>query len=398
MRIYLTKLMFSGIIIYENKLRKARIMIYLDNASTTKTSETAKNAVMEAMEQFGNPSSLHGLGIQSEKTVELARERVARKLGTKKANIFFTSGGTEANNLAVLGTVKALRKRGKRVITSEIEHPSVLESFKELEKNGFDVTYLKCMPCGRVDLKQLEDALSEDTILVSVMAVNNETGIIQPIKQISELVHEKSKIAVVHSDCVQAFGKIDCRIKELGADMISISSHKIHGPKGVGALCIEKGRVLPLMFGGQQQMKIRPGTENVPGIAGFGAAACEDYGNCGELYDCLKKGIIENIDNVKINGDEEYTSKCILNVSFIGVRSEILLHSLETHGIYVSTGSACSSKKIGASHVLEAMGLNKKEADGAIRFSFDENITIEDINYVVDALKKEVEIIRNFVR
>lgn len=373
-------------------------MIYLDNASTTKPSQNAKAAVLDAMEQFGNPSSLHRLGMDAEKVVEKAREAVANRLGAVKKTVFFTSGGTEANNTAIFGAARALEKRGKHVITSSIEHPSVLEAFSELEKRGFSVTYLSADKSGRVNLNELENALSKETVLVSVMAVNNETGVIQPIKQISNIVHDVSPVAVVHSDCVQAFCKTDCRLRELGADMVSVSSHKIHGPKGVGALCINKGRVLPLLFGGEQQMKVRPGTENVPGIAGFGAAALEDFGSCEKQYDALKRGILENIDDVVINGDEEYSSKCILNVSFLGLRSEILLHSLETHGIFVSTGSACSSHKPEVSHVLTSMGLDRKAADSAIRFSFDSSVTDDDIKYVVGALKKEVEIIRSFVR
>ncbi len=373
-------------------------MIYLDNASTTKPSEAAKAAVLEAMEQFGNPSSLHGVGIKAEKIVESAREAVATRLGVNKKTVFFTSGGTEANNTAVFGAARALEKRGKHIITSSIEHPSVLEAFKELEGRGFSVTYLPAEKSGRVSLEALKEALRDDTVLVSVMAVNNETGVIQPIREISDAVHEKCPAAVVHSDCVQAFGKTDCRLKQLGADMVSVSSHKIHGPKGVGALCINHARVLPLLFGGEQQGKIRPGTENVPGIAGFGAAASESFGSCEKQYDALKRGIKESIDNAIINGAEEYSSKCILNVSFLGLRSEILLHSLETHGIYVSTGSACSSHKPEVSHVLTAMGLDRKSADSAIRFSFDSSITDEDIKFVVSALKKEVETIRKFVR
>lgn len=372
-------------------------MIYLDNAATTKPSDNAVKAVVNAMEEFGNPSSLHGLGIKSEKIIESSREAVAKRLGVRKKDIYFTSGGTEANNTAIFGTALNLRKRGNHLITSSIEHPSVLEAFKELEKNGFEVSYINPDETGVINAERIAEAMKEDTILVSVMSVNNETGIVQPVNEISDIVHSKSSVAVVHSDCVQAFCKTDCMQKKLGADIITVSSHKIHGPKGVGAL-YTGSRIKPLLYGGEQQGRIRPGTENVPGIAGFGAAVSEDYGNCDILYDTLKNEILSEIDDVKINGDEQFASKYILNVSFRKIKAEILLHSLEARGIYASTGSACSSHKPDPSHVLLAMGVDRKDIDGSLRFSFDSSLTETDMKNTAAVLKEEIAKIRKYVR
>lgn len=373
-------------------------MIYLDNAATTKPSEKAIDAVMKAMAEFGNPSSLHGLGLKAEKMIEQSREIIAGKLGVNKKGLYFTSGGTEANNTAIFGVAQNMKKRGNHVITSTIEHPSVLAAFKELESSGFDVTYINPEDNGRINPENVADAFREDTILVSVMAVNNETGIIQPVSEISKTVHEKSPLAAVHSDCVQAFGKTDCMQRTLGADIITISSHKIHGPKGVGAIYLGNKKIKSLIYGGEQQGSVRPGTENVPGICGFGAAASEAYGSCDELYDTLKNGIISQIPDVKINGAEEYASKYVLNVSFYGIKAEILLHSLESHGIYASTGSACSSHKPEPSHVLTAMGIDRKAVEGSLRFSFDSSLSVDDMIKTVDVLKREVATIRKYVR
>ncbi len=373
-------------------------MIYLDNASTTKPSQKAKDAVLEAMENFGNPSSLHGLGIEGEKIIEKSRTIIASRLGVQKKNVLFTSGGTEANNTAIFGTARALRKRGNRIITSQIEHPSVLESFKALEREGFDVVYLPTLKDGRVDLAAAQDAIDDKTSLVSVMCINNETGIIQPVKEISAILKKKSSFGLFHTDAVQAFCKLDCSKQATGADLISVSSHKIHGPKGVGALYSDFSRIVPLIYGGSQQNSIRPGTENAPGIAGFGAAAEETFENCDILYDTLKSGITRLIPDVKINGDIEYASKYVLNVSFLGIKAEVLLHTLENHKIYVSTGSACSSHKPEPSHVLTSMGCSPEEIGGAVRFSFDSSLTIQDMEKTAEILAKEVAVLRKYIR
>lgn len=373
-------------------------MIYLDNASTTKPSQRSKAAMLEAMEHFGNPSSLHGLGIDGEKIIEKSRGTIASKLGVDKKKVFFTSGGTEANNTAIFGVARALKKRGNRIITTQIEHPSVLESFRALESEGFEVIYLPSLKDGRVDLEAAENAINDKTSLVSVMCVNNETGIIQPVKEISAILKRKSAFGLFHTDAVQAFCKTDCSKQATGADLITVSSHKIHGPKGVGALYSDAPRILPIIYGGSQQNGVRPGTENVPGIAGFGAAAEDGFEKCDVLYDTLKDGITELIPDIKINGDTEYASKYVLNVSFLGIKAEVLLHTLENYGIYVSTGSACSSHKPEPSHVLTAMGCTSEETGGAVRFSFDSSLTVGDMEKTVEILSKEVTILRKYIR
>lgn len=371
-------------------------MIYLDNASTTKPSDAAKRAVAESFSDFGNPSSLHGLGLKSEKIVTAAKENVARILGVMPDKIYFTSGGTESNNTAVLGYAFANKKRGTHVITTKIEHPSVLEPFSVLEKNGFNVSYLDVNENGEISLRQLEELLTSDTILVSVMAVNNETGTVQPFDRLKEIIKKKSPKAVLHVDGVQGFLKVDIKPRSMGIDLLSVSGHKIGGIKGCGALYIgDNVHINPIIVGGGQQKNMRSGTENIPGIAALGAAVKSYVPVRKALREELKSRIEENIDNIKINGVEN-NSGYVLNVSFRGIKAEILLHALEAKGIYVSTGSACSSNKPMPSHVLTAMGCTKQEIMGAIRFSFSSEEF--DIDYVVNTLKEEVENIRRYVR
>ncbi len=376
-------------------------MIYLDNAATTKPSKSAVEAMCKAAECFGNPSSLYGLGLDAEKLINGAKSDISAKLGIDMQCIYFTSGGTEANNTAVFGTAYAKRKLGKRIVTTAIEHPSVLEAFKKLENEGFDVVYLGVDDECRISLDELENALTEDTTLVSIMHVNNETGVIQPVDKIKALMKKKSPKALLHCDCVQSFGKLDVQPKKWGADLVTISSHKIHGFKGCGALCVIDGRLQPLIYGGEQQKAFRPGTENVGGILAFGAAAkeCE----CENTYllslrNEMKRLLAEKIDNIKFNGSDEFNSGSVLNVSFLGTRAEILLHSMESKGIYVSTGSACSSHKPQPSHVLTAMGLGHKEIDSAVRISFDMSTTLEDIRNAAEVFATETAQIRRFVR
>ncbi|MGN0163924.1 MAG: cysteine desulfurase family protein, partial [Candidatus Ornithomonoglobus sp.] len=294
-------------------------MIYLDNAATTKPCREAAEAMFKAAEEFGNPSSLHGLGLRTEKLITAAKEQLAKKLGGDKKNIYFTSGGTEANNLALFGTAYAKRKQGKRIITSTIEHPSVLEAAKKLEREGFEVIFADVDADGRVNVKKLEEQLTEDTILVSIMHVNNETGVMQPIEEIARAAHAVSPKCAVHTDCVQSFGKIPVNINKLGVDMVSLSAHKIHGFKGCGALYIGNTRVTPVLYGGEQQNEIRPGTENVGGILAFGAAAqrcgcdAEEMRRKRSLMERLLK---EKLDNIQINGSDEFNAGSVLNVSF----------------------------------------------------------------------------------
>lgn len=375
-------------------------IIYLDNAATTAPSEAAVKAMIKAAGCFGNPSSLHGLGLEAEKLVLAARKTVASMLSVDSKNIIFTSGGTEANNTAVFGAAQARKKLGTRIITSRIEHPSVLEAFRKLENEGFDVVYIDVDSDGIVDRTSLENAADDNTILVSVMHVNNETGVIQPVEEIKEIINKKSPNAILHSDCVQSFGKISVKPKKMGADMVTISSHKIHGYKGTGALYIADTRMIrPIIFGGEQQGEMRPGTENVGGILAFGAAAeecTEDNSYLINLRETMKKEL-SNISDIKINGSDKYNSGSILNISFIGIKAEILLHALEAKTVYVSTTSACSSHKIQPSHVLSAMGLEKREIDGAIRISFDAHTTVGDVVRAARIMVKEVEAIRRYM-
>lgn len=375
-------------------------MIYMDNAATTKISKAVSDEIVAAMEIFGNPSSLHRLGIEAEKKLEGARTVIAKKLGVDKKTVFFTSGGTEANNMALIGTAEALKKRGNHIITSKIEHPSVLETAKFLEKQGFEVSYVDVNSDGRINLEQFGELLRTDTILVSIMHVNNETGVIQPIEFLKKMMKEKSPIAKLHVDAVQSFCKLPTAPKIWGADMVSVSAHKIHGPKGVGALYIADCKIAPIIHGGEQQSGIRPGTENVLGICGFGKAtesAEYDFLKAKALREYFKNSLSERIDNIKINGSDEFNSGSVLNVSFLKVKAEILLHAFEAKGLFVSTGSACSSHKPQPSHVLMSMGLSKKEVEGAVRFSFDETLTREEIDMAVDIIKTETEQIRKYM-
>ncbi|MDO5398685.1 MAG: cysteine desulfurase family protein [bacterium] len=376
-------------------------MIYLDNAATTKPSEAAVKAMCKAAEYFGNPSSLYGPGLDAEKLINESKAGIASKLGIEPKCVYFTSGGTEANNTAVFGTAYSRIKMGKRLITTSVEHPSVLEAFKKLETEGFDVVYLGVDGNGRILLDELEAALTEDTVLVSVMHVNNETGVIEPVDKIKAVMKKKSPKALLHCDCVQSFGKLPVLPRKWGADLITISAHKIHGFKGCGALCVMNGRLKPLIYGGEQQNSFRPGTENVGGILAFGAAAKEcqcDNSYLIELRNEMKTLLGEKIDNIKFNGSDEYSAGSVLNVSFIGIKAEILLHAMETHGVYVSTGSACSSHKPQPSHVLTAMGLNSKEIEGAVRISFDESITKAQLKEAADFFETEVKQIRRYMR
>lgn len=377
-------------------------MIYLDNASTTKPSERAKEAVFAAMEHFGNPSSMHRLGIDAEKIIKKSAENVAGVLGVRPEDIYFTSGGTEANNTAILGFCQKNKKRGRHIITTKIEHPSVLEPFRKLEKEGFEVTYIGVDQNGVLALDEFEKALREDTIFVSCMWVNNETGNIQPVDKLKAIMKKHAPNAALHVDAVQAFGKIECKPKKHGIDMLSLSAHKIHGIKGTGALYINSVNAEPLLIGGGQQKNMRSGTENVAGISALGAACMEislasKFEKNAALKERLMKGILDKIPKVKVNGFGDM-SPYVLNISFLGIKAEILLHALEAQGIFVSTGSACSSNKPMPSHVLSAMGCGREEIMGAVRFSFGADIDEGDIDTVVSVLEKEVGNIRKYMR
>ena len=379
------------------------MFVYLDNSATTKPyAEVIAETVNYMETQYGNPSSLHRMGIPAEKALKEARKAVAVSLGAKEEEIYFTSGGTESDNLALFGAAQARKRRGNKIITSQIEHPAVLESCKKLETMGFQIEYVPVDHTGTINIKALENSIDDQTILISIMQVNNEVGSIQPISEICEIKNRIGKKLgseiLLHCDAVQSYGKLPIEIKDNGIDLLSISGHKIHGPKGSGALYVRKGLNLqPHQYGGGQERGMRSGTENVPAIAGFGIAAglsCKNLPKRAESINAAKKylsdGIRSEIKDVRFNSLEE-GSPSILNVSFLNVRAEVLLHTLEQSEIYVSTGSACSSNKKGQSHVLKAMGLSDKEIEGAIRFSFCEFSTIEEMDYVLVQLKSAVQ-------
>jgi len=381
--------------------------VYLDNSATTKCSESVKDIVIRAMtEDYGNPSSLHMKGVEAEKYVKEAKERICRILKVTDKEIFFTSGGTESNNMAIIGTAMANHRTGKHLITTAIEHPSVRKPFEYLEEQGFSVTYLPTDTYGVVDLNALENAICEETILVSVMHVNNEIGTIQPIEEIAQIVKNKNSKTLFHVDSIQGFGKLKVFPKRMKIDLLSVSGHKIHGPKGIGFLYIaDKVKIKPVLLGGGQQKDIRSGTENVPGIAGLGQAALDAYtdleSKISVMYE-LRQYFIDRIlelDDVSINGHlDQKNAPHIVSVNFDGVRSEVLLHALEDKGIYVSSGSACASNKNTGSDTMTAIGRTGEMADGTIRFSFSKDTTREQLDYCMEQLVELLPVLRRFRR
>lgn len=378
--------------------------IYLDNSATTRPYKRVCDKVSEVMQNtYGNPSSLHRLGIAAEKEIKAARESIADTLGVRPDEIFFTSGGTESNNLAITGVCSAAR--GGHIISTPIEHPATLNTLNALEKKGRRIDYIPVDSDGIVRLAEFEEMITPDTALVSVMLVNNEIGSVQPVEKMAKILKKRNPNAYLHVDAVQGYCKIPFRQKDLGADLISISGHKIHGPKGIGALYIKKGtKLAPIIFGGGQQGGVRPGTENVPAIAGLGVAAAHCSSKMAEsipmmnsLRNRLRDGICAKIDNVTVNTPEQCAPH-ILNISFGGVRSEVILHTLESDGIYVSSGSACSSHKKEPSYVLTSIGLDRGMIDGSIRFSLSEFNTKEEIDKVISVLSTVIPRLRKLNR
>lgn len=366
---------------------------YLDNSATTRVSEAAAQAAYRMMrENYGNPSSLHKIGLNAEEAVEEARGIIADSLSVDKKNIYFTSGGTEANNTVLFGAAQALKRRGNRIIVSAVEHSSVYESAKKLSELGYDVQYAPVDTQGVVDIERFKALLTEKTILVSVMTVNNETGSVQPIERLSKLVHKNCPEALFHTDAVQAYCKIPLKPKKWGVDLMSISAHKIHGAKGCGALYIRDGaRILPLLYGGEQQKKLRPGTESAPLIAAFGAAAKEaDIAANHAIIQELNAYALERLrqlDGVTVNSPTD-ALPYIINISVEGIRSETMLHHLEKSDVYVSSSSACSKGK--RSYVLEAMGLPDDRIDSSLRISFSKYNTKEDIDALISGLQSGI--------
>ncbi len=362
-------------------------MYYLDNSATTRPYPEVVEAMAHSLyEGFGNPSSLHSLGFQSEQHLKAARKTVASALGVKEKEVIFTSGGTEANNLAILGYIRRNPHKGKHLMVSSVEHPSVLNVFRRLEEEGYRVSYIPVRKEGELDYAFIAQELCGDTALVSVMYVNNEVGSLFDLPRIRQILAEKGSHAVLHSDCVQAFGKLPFRVGELGADLVTVSSHKVHGPKGVGALYLREGLLLePVLFGGGQESGLRNGTENLPGIIGFARAVELTFARLEEkseemrrLQQCFVTQLCQ-IKNTVINTPLKNCAPHIVNASFPGIRSEILLHTLEQKEIYVSSGSACASHDKKHKKVLEIMGYDRERADSSIRFSFSLEQTEEEL-------------------
>ena len=380
---------------------------YFDNSATTVVTELVKDIVVKVMtEDYGNPSSMHMIGVNAEKYVKTAKENIAKILKVDVGEIYFTSGGTEGNNMAIIGSANANKRAGNRVITTKIEHSSVANPMKYLEKQGFDVVYLPVDNNGIVDMEVLKKEMTKDTILVSIMNVNNEVGAIEPVSEIGKYIKSVNPSVVYHVDAIQAFGKMEIRPRKENIDILTVSGHKIHAPKGSGFMYIKKNtKVNPIILGGGQQEGMRSGTENVPGIAGIGQAAKDCYDNLEknvahmtELKDCLIDEL-SKFDGVTINSQKgNVGAPHIVSASFENVRSEVLLHALEDKGIYISAGSACSSNRPAVSETLKAMGIDSKLLGSTVRFSFCELNKKEEIDYCIEQLKVMLPVLKKYVR
>lgn len=384
---------------------------YLDNSATTRCSDRACQLMVDLLtKDYGNPSSLHMKGIEAERFVETAKKKIAKTLRVSEKEIIFTSGGTESNNLAIIGAAMANRRAGNHIITTSIEHASVENPMEFLKEQGFEITYLSVDENGIISLEELEEAVTEQTILVSMMQVNNEIGAIEPVAEAAELIKKKNPDTLIHVDAIQSYGKMYIYPKKLGIDMLSVSGHKIHGPKGSGFLWVkEKTKLKPLILGGGQQKGMRSGTENVPAIAGLGEAAEEIYENLDEkrahLYGLKQRFIdgIEKLEGTHVNGKTgEDSAPHIVSVSFEGIRSEVLLHSLEDRGIYVSSGSACSSNNHAGKHkgskTLRNIHLKENLLDSTLRFSFSVHTTEEEIDYALEVLGELLPVLKKYTR
>ncbi|MDK2895758.1 MAG: cysteine desulfurase [Moorella sp. (in: firmicutes)] len=377
--------------------------VYLDHSATTPVRPEVLDAMLPFLKEdaFGNPSTIYSYGREAKKALDEAREKVAGLIGARPEEIFFTSGGTEADNLALIGTATANEKKGRHIITSSIEHHAVLHTAQYLMRLGFKVTFLPVTPEGLVRVEDVEEAITPETILISVMHVNNEVGTIQPIKEIGQLARERG--IIFHTDAVQSVGKIPVNVDELNVDLLSASSHKIYGPKGVGCLYIRKGtRINPILHGGAQERKRRPGTENMPGIVGFGRAAelagqelPQEMKRLQALRDKLIDGIMNRIEDVQLNGDREKRVATNANFSFRYVEGESLLLSLDMKGICASSGSACTSGSLDPSHVLLAMGIPHEVAHGSVRMTLGRDNTEADIDYVLEVMPEIVARLRS---
>ncbi len=376
---------------------------YFDNAATTAVFPEVKDIMIKLMEEdYGNPSSLHMKGVEAERYIKTATAQIAKELKCQEKEVVFTSGGTEANNLAIIGGAIAHRRAGKHIITSEIEHASVSATMDFLAKEGYEISVVGVDSQGKLKLDELKATLRPDTILVSVMYVNNEIGAIQPVEEIGKIIKDYNPSILYHIDAVQAFGKLRFTPKKLGADLLSISGHKIHGPKGSGVLYIkEKTLIRPIIYGGGQQKAMRSGTENVPAIAGMGLAAELMYKNHESKMEHireLKEAFVEKVTKLENVFDNSGEAPHIASVSFVGIRSEVMLHALEERGVYVSSGSACSSNKPHVSNVLKAIGLDNTKLESTLRFSFSEFNTMEQVEYAVQVIEEILPVFRRYIR
>jgi cysteine desulfurase len=382
--------------------------VYLDNSATTKCLPEVAALMTHVMcEDYGNPSSMHTKGVESEKYIRNAKEVIAKSLKVQEKEILFTSGGTESDNIALIGGAMANMRAGRHIITTRIEHPAVLQTCAYLEEQGFEVTYLPVDNKGVIRLNDLEKAMRRDTIIVSIMHTNNEIGAVEPIEEAGALIKRMNPNTLFHVDAVQGFGKYKIYPKRMNIDLLSVSAHKIHGPKGVGFLYInEKAKVRPIIFGGGQQKGMRSGTENVPGIAGMAKAVEKVYEDFDAktdylylLKDQFVKGVTQ-IEGIKLNGpyNDREGAPHVVSVSIQGVRSEVMLHALEDKGIYVSAGSACASNKPAISATLKAIGVEKQYLDSTLRFSFSLFNTIEEIDYTISCMKELIPMLRRYTR
>lgn len=381
--------------------------VYLDNSATTKAYPEVARLVADIMtEDYGNPSSMHLKGVEAEKHIKYSKKTIAGVLKVQEKEIFFTSGGTESDNWALMGCAYANQRMGRHLITTKIEHPAVLQTMEHLKEQGFEITYLSVDKKGIIRLDELKKAIRPDTILVSIMYVNNEVGAIQPIEEAGTLIKQINSKTLFHVDAVQGFGKLRLLPKKWHIDLVSVSGHKIHGPKGIGFLYIdEKVKIKPIIFGGGQQRNFRSGTENVPGVAGLGKATeliyqdlAKDTAHLDELKQYFIKGL-SRMEHVYFNGPlDEMGAPHIVSVSIAGIRSEVLLHALEEKGIYVSAGSACSSHKHTVSTTLESMGVDRNLMDSTLRFSFSVFTTKEEIDYTLECLYSLVPMLRRYTR
>ena len=378
---------------------------YFDNSATTRVLDSVKDAVVNAMTvDYGNAAARHMKGVEAERLIKEARAEIAKSLKVQEKEILFTSGGTESNNTALIGAAFANQRAGKHLITTGVEHASIYNTMEFLREQGFEITYLPVDSYGCISLEELAQAVREDTILVSVMYVNNEIGAVEPVEEISKVIKAKNPKTLFHVDAIQAYGKYVIRPKKQEIDLLSVSGHKIHGPKGVGFLYIdEKAKVRPILFGGGQQKGMRSGTENVPGCAGLGAAVREVYrdheAKIEKLYQIRERLIagLKELPGVTINGHEgRENAPQIVSASFEGVRSEVLLHALEDRGVYVSSGSACSVNHPGVSGTLKGIGVKKELLDSTIRFSFGLFNEPEEANYCLEVLRELLPVLRRY--